>query len=89
MTFGIAPFATAPFSAGTVAGDDATITLTGSSLNITLSNSYTVQKTHFVSGFDLTSDTGTLTPKLAPKCPPFSDTISTMYCLTSLLICFN
>ena len=67
MTFGIAPFATAPFSAGTVAGDDATITLTGSSLNITLSNSYTVQKTHFVSGFDLTSDTGILTPKLAPN----------------------
>ena len=52
MTFGIAPFAATPFSTQIVR-DNAVVSLSGVSLNLTLSNSYTVEKTHFVSGFDL------------------------------------
>lgn len=66
MSFGFAPFAAAPFSSQGVAGVRAVVNLTGVSLTTTVSNSYTVQKTHFVDGFSLASNTGTLTTKLAP-----------------------
>ena len=64
MSFGFGPFASNPFSSVGIPGDDATVNLSGVSLTATVSNAYTVQKTHFVNGFNLTSNTGTLTPKL-------------------------
>ena len=66
MSFGFAPFAAASFAATGEPGVRAVVNLTGVSLTATVSNSYTVQKTHFVSGLNLTSNTGTLTTKLAP-----------------------
>ena len=66
MSFGFAPFAAAPFASPGTVGDRAVVNVTGVSLTATVSNSYTVQKTHFVDGFALTSNTGTLTTKLAP-----------------------
>ncbi len=66
MSFGFAPFAAAPFASPGTPGERAVVNVTGVSLTSTVSNSYTVQKTHFVSGLNVTSNTGTLTTKLAP-----------------------
>ena len=66
MSFGFAPFAAAPFASPGTPGVRAVVNVSGVSLTATVSNSYTVQKTHFVDGFSLTSNTGTLTTKLAP-----------------------
>ena len=66
MSFGFAPFAAAPFASPGTPGVRAVVNVTGTSLTATVSNSYTVQKTHFVSGLNVTSNTGTLTTKLAP-----------------------
>ena len=66
MSFGFAPFAAAPFASPGTPGERAVVNVTGVSLTATVSNSYTVQKTHFVSGLNVTSNTGTLTTKLAP-----------------------
>ncbi len=66
MSFGFAPFAAAPFASPGTPGERAVVNVTGVSLTATVSNSYTVQKTHFVSGVNVTSNIGTLTTKLAP-----------------------
>jgi len=66
MSFGFAPFAAAPFASPGTVGDRAVVNVTGVSLTATVSNSYTVQKTHFVDGFSLTSNVGTVLVKTQP-----------------------
>ena len=53
MFFGATAFGQAPF--GDVGESTSVITVTpaGQSLTLTLSNAYSVQKTHFVNGFSL------------------------------------
>ena len=66
MSFGFTPFAAAPFASPGTVGDRAVVNVTGVSLTATVSNSYTVQKTHFVSGLNLTSNVGTVLIKTQP-----------------------
>ena len=68
-------FAEAPFSAEGFS-PDAKVTLQGQSLTVTLSNAYSVQKTHFVNGFNLSLTQGTITPIVVPQEANFSTTVT-------------
>ena len=68
-------FAEAPFSAEGFS-PDAKVTLQGQSLTVTLSNAYSVQKTHFVNGFNLSLTQGTIEPIVVPQEANFSTTVT-------------
>ena len=68
-------FAEAAFSAEGFS-PDAKVTLQGQSLTVTLSNAYSVQKTHFVNGFNLSLTQGTITPIVVPQEANFSTTVT-------------
>ena len=68
-------FAEAPFSAEGFS-PDAKVQLQGQSLTVTLSNTYSVQKTHFVNGFNLSLTQGTITPQVVPQEASFNTTVT-------------
>ena len=68
-------FAEAAFSAEGF-NPNAKVTLQGQSLTVTLSNAYSVQKTHFVNGFNLSLTQGTVTPSVVPQEDSFSATVT-------------
>ena len=68
-------FAEAPFSAEGFS-PDAKVQLQGQSLTVTLSNKYSVQKTHFVNGFNLSLTQGTIEPIVIPQEANFSTTVT-------------
>jgi len=66
MFFGATAFGQAPFgSVGDVA-QEIIITPASHTITLTLSNAYTVQKTHFVDGFTLNVSENSITPQLRP-----------------------
>lgn len=75
MIIGSVAFAEAPFSAEGF-NPDAKVSVTGQSLTVTLSNAYSVQKTHFVNGFNLSLTQGTVTPQVVPQENNFSTTVT-------------
>ena len=68
-------FAEAAFSAEGFS-PDAKVQLQGQSLTVTLSNAYSVQKTHFVNGFNLSLTQGTIEPIVVPQEANFSTTVT-------------
>ena len=68
-------FAEAPFSSEGFS-PDAKVILQGQSLTVTLSNAYSVQKTHFVNGFNLSLTQGTVTPQVVPQEANFNTTVT-------------
>ena len=68
-------FAEAPFSAEGFS-PDAKVQLQGQSLTVTLSTTYSVQKTHFVNGFNLSLTQGTIEPIVVPQEANFSTTVT-------------
>ena len=70
-------FAEAPFSAEGFS-PDAKVQLQGQSLTVTLSNTYSVQKTHFVNGFNLSLTQGTIEPIVIPQEANFSTTVTSV-----------
>ena len=68
-------FAEAAFSAEGF-NPNAKVTLQGQSLTVTLSNAYSVQKTHFVNGFNLSLTEGTVTPQVVPQEASFNTTVT-------------
>ena len=68
-------FAEAAFSAEGFS-PDAKVQLQGQSLTVTLSNTYSVQKTHFVNGFNLSLTQGTIEPIVIPQEANFSTTVT-------------
>jgi len=75
MFFGVLGFGESPFS-DVGFNPDAQVQVSGQSLTVTLSNSYTVQKTHFVDGFNLSLTQGTVTPQVVPQEDSFSATVT-------------
>ena len=75
MFFGVLGFGESPF--GDVGfNPDAKVSVTGQSLTLTLSNAYSVQKTHFVNGFNLSLTQGTITPQVVPQEASFNTTVT-------------
>ena len=75
MFFGVLGFGESPF--GDVGfNPDAKVSVTGQSLTLTLSNAYSVQKTHFVNGFNLSLTQGTIEPIVVPQEANFSTTVT-------------
>ena len=75
MFFGVLGFGESPF--GDVGfNPDAKVVVTGQSLTLTLSNAYSVQKTHFVNGFNLSLTQGTIEPIVIPQEANFSTTVT-------------
>lgn len=75
MFFGVLGFGESPF--GDVGfNPDAKVVVTGQSLTLTLSNAYSVQKTHFVNGFNLSLTQGTITPQVVPQEANFNTTVT-------------
>ena len=66
MFFGSVPFGATSFADTGAAAANVTITVSGNSATITLSNTFTVQKVHHVNGNDLTATLNSVTPNLAP-----------------------
>tara|TARA_B100000513_G_scaffold178955_1_gene96803 strand:+ start:2128 stop:3288 length:1161 start_codon:yes stop_codon:yes gene_type:complete len=66
MFFGATAFGQAPFGAVGEAAQQIIITPASHTITLTLSNAYTVQKTHFVNGFLLNSSVNSVTPQLKP-----------------------
>ena len=66
MFFGATAFGQAPFGAVGDVIDEIIVTPAGNSLTLTLSNAYSVQKTHFVNGFLLNASVNSATPQLLP-----------------------
>ena len=66
MFFGSVPFSAAGFADPGLEVSNVTISLSGESLSVTLSNAYTVQKIHHVNGLSLTSAVNSVTPNLLP-----------------------
>ena len=75
MSIGSVAFSEAPFSSKGFS-PDAKVTPAGLSLTLTLSNAYSVQKTHFVNGFNLSLTQGTVTPQVVPQEANFSTTVT-------------
>ena len=75
MFFGVLGFGESPFS-DVGFNPDVQVQVSGHSLTVTLSNSYTVQKTHFVDGFNLSLTQGTVTPQVVPQEDSFSATVT-------------
>lgn len=75
MFFGVLGFGESPF--GDVGfNPDVRVNVTGQSLTLTLSNAYSVQKTHFVNGFNLSLTQGTITPQVVPQEASFNTTVT-------------
>ena len=75
MFFGVLGFGESPF--GDVGfNPDAKVVVTGQSLTLTLSNAYSINKTHFVNGFNLSLTQGTVTPQVIPQESSFSSTVT-------------
>ena len=75
MFFGVLGFGESPF--GDVGfNPDVKVNVTGQSLTLTLSNAYSVQKTHFVNGFNLSLTQGTITPQVVPQEASFNTTVT-------------
>ena len=75
MFFGVLGFGESPF--GDVGfNPDAKVVVTGQSLTLTLSTAYSVQKTHFVNGFNLSLTQGTITPQVVPQEATFNTTVT-------------
>ena len=66
MFFGATAFGQAPFGAVGEAAQQIIITPASHTITLTLSNAYTVQKTHIVNGFLLNSSVNSVTPQLKP-----------------------
>ena len=75
MSIGSVAFSEAPFSSKGFS-PDAKVTSAGLSLTLTLSNAYSVQKTHFVNGFNLSLTEGTITPQIVPQEANFNTTVT-------------
>jgi len=75
MSIGSVAFSEAPFSSKGFS-PDAKVTPAGLSLTLTLSNAYSVQKTHFVNGFNLSLTQGTITPQIVPQEANFNTTVT-------------
>ena len=75
MSIGSVAFSEAPFSSKGFS-PDAKVTPAGLSLTLTLSNAYSVQKTHFVNGFNLSLTEGTITPQIVPQEANFNTTVT-------------
>ena len=76
MFFGATAFGQSPFGAVGETTELITVTPAGVSLTLTLSNAYTVNKTHFVNGFTLSLTQGTVTPQIIPQEDSFNTTVS-------------
>ena len=75
MFFGVLGFGESPF--GDVGfNPDVKVNVTGQSLTLTLSNAYSVNKTHFVNGFNLSLTEGTITPQVVPQEASFNTTVT-------------
>tara|TARA_Y100000768_G_scaffold369843_1_gene335095 strand:+ start:930 stop:2165 length:1236 start_codon:yes stop_codon:yes gene_type:complete len=75
MFFGVLGFGESPF--GDVGfNPDVKVNATGQSLTLTLSNAYSINKTHFVNGFNLSLTQGTVTPQVVPQENNFSTTVT-------------
>ena len=66
MFFGATAFGQAPFGAVGEGVQEIVITPASHTLTLTLSNAYSVQKTHFVNGFSLDVSENSVTPQLLP-----------------------
>ena len=66
MFFGATAFGQAPFGAVGESTQQIIVTPASHTITLTLSNAYTVQKTHFVNGFLLNSSVNNVTPQLKP-----------------------
>ena len=64
--FGFNSFAAAPFSATGEGGTDAVITLSGVSLTLTLSNTFSIEGRHHVNGTEIDLTLNSVIPQLAP-----------------------
>jgi hypothetical protein len=75
MFFGAIAFGASPFS-DVGFNPDAKVQVSGQSLTLTLSNSYSINKTHFVNGFNLSLTQGTITPQIVPQEASFNTTVT-------------
>ena len=75
MFFGAIAFGASPFS-DVGFNPDAKVQISGQSLTLTLSNSYSINKTHFVNGFNLSLTQGTITPQIVPQEASFNTTVT-------------
>ena len=75
MFFGAIAFGASPFS-DVGFNPDAKVQVSGQSLTLTLSNAYSINKTHFVNGFNLSLTQGTVTPQVIPQESSFSSTVT-------------
>ena len=66
MFFGATAFGQAPFGAVGEGAQEIVITPASHTLTLTLSNAYSVQKTHFVNGFLLDVSENSVTPQVLP-----------------------
>jgi hypothetical protein len=66
MFFGATAFGQAPFGAVGETIEQIIITPASHTITLTLSNAYSVQKTHFVNGFSLDVSENSVTPQLLP-----------------------
>ncbi len=66
MFFGATAFGQAPFGSVGDTAQEIIITPASHTITLTLSNAYTVQKTHFVDGFTLDVSENSITPQLRP-----------------------
>ena len=66
MFFGATAFGQAPFGAVGEGVEEIVITPASHTLTLTLSNAYSVQKTHFVNGFLLDVSENSVTPQVLP-----------------------
>jgi len=66
MFFGATAFGQAPFGAVGEGAQEIVITPASHTLTLTLSNAYSVQKTHFVNGFTLDVSENSVTPQVLP-----------------------
>ena len=75
MFFGAIAFGASPFS-DVGFNPDAKVQVSGQSLTLTLSNAYSINKTHFVNGYNLSLTQGTVTPQVIPQESSFSSTVT-------------
>ena len=76
MSFGFAPFGATAFGDLGATSTNINIAATGFELTATLSNSYTVQKTHFVSGFSLSTAVNSAVAQISPTAAGNNATIA-------------
>ena len=66
MFFGATAFGQAPFGAVGEGATEIVVTPASNTLTLTLSNAYSVNKTHFVNGFTLDVSENSVTPQVLP-----------------------